>query len=273
MNASTSPPLWHGNDTTDEMARGLRSLLKEEKEESTPSPPQFIRSAAQVMLHSSGASPPTLHLLPTASSLLSDPILTGETKAKDTTRKSTTATATPHLDESLLPTLNTTDVASPNRYSLATNPSKGQSTRDTPFSADLLEQAKAAMEAMNVPSSLMVGKLISTEYGIAMLVVPNSNVSTTQFSALTSPSTTTTLVDTKCKHWSKTEDELLKYAIDKEDSVPFNWKEISRTYFPRTRTSTQVRFTSFEGIVSHYFVPITKTLSFYFHSARIVGKS
>jgi ribosomal protein L18 len=124
-----------------------------------------------------------------------------------------------------------------------------------------------------IPASLISGKVISTKYGLAVLVVPStysdtfvssktnviqsetsaslfptSNLMTTTMTDVatiaTSPSlvtTTTTTTTTRFKHWIQKEDELLQYAISKQIGPPYKWQEIAQTYFPTTRNANQVR--------------------------------
>ena len=128
-----------------------------------------------------------------------------------------------------------------------------------------------------IPPAFMSGKVISTKYGLAMVVVPSSDItisdytntfaSSTAMHAFTNtnnnnassqpplmfaPNTcmmytahaTTTMptTTTRFKHWLKSEDELLQYAITKQmNGPPYMWQQIAQTYFPNTRNANQVR--------------------------------
>jgi hypothetical protein len=111
-----------------------------------------------------------------------------------------------------------------------------------------------------IPPALMSGKVISTKYGLAMLVVPSSDITVSDYTdtfastttmhgggtsshaaSSTSTNGTTTAMTTRFKHWLKSEDELLQYAISKqEDGPPYMWQQIAQTYFPNTRNANQV---------------------------------
>ena len=132
-----------------------------------------------------------------------------------------------------------------------------------------------------IPSALMSGKVISTKYGLAMLVVPSSDITVSDYTstfassmavhALTnnnvvsslppdtasnagtcnSHSTATPSVATRFKHWLTSEDELLRYAITKQmHGPPYMWQQIAQTYFPNTRNANQVRNIYVHGICS-----------------------
>jgi Myb-like DNA-binding domain len=99
--------------------------------------------------------------------------------------------------------------------------------------------------AKTIPASLLSGKVISTKYGLAMLLVPSPNITTTEYnSAMTThPSLvqqSKSKLTTRFKHWIQSEDELLTYAISKH-SPPYSWQDIAHAYFPGTRTANQVR--------------------------------
>jgi hypothetical protein len=99
--------------------------------------------------------------------------------------------------------------------------------------------------AKTIPASLLSGKVISTKYGLAMLLVPSPNITTTEYnSAMTMhpslvPQSKSKLT-TRFKHWIQSEDELLTYAISKH-SPPYSWQDIAHAYFPGSRTANQVR--------------------------------
>ena len=135
-----------------------------------------------------------------------------------------------------------------------------------------------------IPPSLMSGKMVSTKYGLAMLVVPASDVSIVEYTNAFMSSSTSTLVDTnhhhhrhaahhlaapcpppppsvyppyaaarhhntapktvtnRFKHWSKSEDDLLLYAMSQQvDGPPYMWQQIAQLYFSNTRNGNQVR--------------------------------
>jgi hypothetical protein len=139
-------------------------------------------------------------------------------------------------------------------------------------SFEAVEQAPTA--EVNIPASLMTGRLIATQHGLAMLLVPNDNISAAEYAAfassVTNPSTAS--AQTKCKHWTKAEDELLKFAVSKEDGPPYTWTELARNYFPATRNANQVCRLSQQivrKVISSHHI-LSSPLG---HSARRAGRS
>jgi hypothetical protein len=106
--------------------------------------------------------------------------------------------------------------------------------------------------------------VISTKYGLAMLVVPSCDITISDYTSTFASSTATRALTssddgassrrselasdamatttTRFKHWLKSEDELLHYAITKQvNGPPYMWQQIAQTYFPNTRNANQVR--------------------------------
>jgi hypothetical protein len=181
-----------------------------EDEEETPSPPSFTRTVAQIVFSVgfSSSSPAEQSRVSKGSHT---PILFRPNQIDP-------------VNEA---------ICSPPELTLAPDSNNGATVTD-----DLLERAKEAAASLQIPPSLMAGKIINTEYGLALLLVPNSSVNATEYAKLSMPSGVDT---TKCKHWTKAEDALLEFAVSKESGPPYNWTEIGRTYFPDTRRSSQVR--------------------------------
>jgi hypothetical protein len=179
-----------------------------EDEEETPSPPSFTRTVAQIVFNVgfSSSSPPEQ-----LSASKRSPILFRPNQIAP-------------VSEAIFPQPELT---------LAPDSNDG-----APVTDNLLERAKEAAASLQIPPSLMAGKIMDTEYGLALLLVPKNSVNPTEYAKLSMSSGVET---TKCKHWSKAEDALLEFAVSKESGPPYNWTEIARTYFPNTRRSSQVR--------------------------------
>jgi hypothetical protein len=181
-----------------------------EDEEETPSPPSFTRTVAQIVFNVgfSSSSPPKQSIVSKGSHT---PILFQPNQIEP-------------FNEAICP---------PPKLTLAPDSNDG-----VEVTGDLLECAKEAAASLQIPPSLLAGKILNTEYGLALLLVPKSSVDATEYAQLSMSSGVET---TKCKHWTKAEDALLEFAISKESGPPYNWTEIARTYFPETRRSSQVR--------------------------------
>jgi hypothetical protein len=85
------------------------------------------------------------------------------------------------------------------------------------------------------------GNIIITSEGPAMLLYPSATVAEGDAKP-----------PTKNKHWSKAEDELLKFAVHQEGGPPHNWQQIS-VNFNGIRTAKQVRsLTRYAALLTIY---------------------
>jgi hypothetical protein len=86
-------------------------------------------------------------------------------------------------------------------------------------------------DAADLPPSFPFGKIIMTTQGPAVLLQGDAASSV---AASSNPSSAN-------KRWTKQEDKILLEAVKKEGGPPYNWREISTTYFFGTRSARQVR--------------------------------
>lgn len=228
-------------------ARGALTLDTRFEEEPVPSPPPLIRVEGQPTVfntYAQGVHYTKELVFSTATGLLASPL---EAPAKDV--KQTGLLSWCEDTKPSLATEKAADVSqlidefkrAENNTSCVTEELATIDTEVQPkVAVDTVEHARLAK--VTIPASLMTGKLISTAHGLAMLLIPNENMSAADFSTFASAVTNPSIgsAGTKCKHWTKAEDELLKFATSNEGGPPYNWTEIGRNYFPATRSANQV---------------------------------
>jgi hypothetical protein len=93
-----------------------------------------------------------------------------------------------------------------------------------------------------IERAIWMNRVVSTPHGLAMLLVPSENISVEEYAmitAATAPRNNKKCGSDKCKHWTKTEDAILKHAIGNA-KPPYRWGEIARIHFPSTRNGNQV---------------------------------
>lgn len=208
-----------------------------------PSPPPFLRSVAQVLplsirrcsdhypikMESDYTTYPSISPLAqstarlSACSLLQDnsmfwadgpsPLNGGETKCKGFVATGSPCSFVPSPDTNM------------NDLSFAA------SAVPPDFSSTAANQAETTM----IPAEFFSGKVVPTQFGLAMVIVPSTEVSMGEYNE-----TLMQMKSTRNKRWTQMEDDLLKYAVS-QNEPPYPWQAIAQNYFPTQRSANQVR--------------------------------
>jgi hypothetical protein len=115
-------------------------------------------------------------------------------------------------------------------------PSPVQDTSTEASDSGASSVAATAVDAARttVPPAWLTGKIIMTAEGPAMLLNSNPSLAGMIHPGAPPP-------PKKNMHWSKAEDKLLVTATTEEPGPPYDWEEISETYFHGFRTANLVR--------------------------------
>jgi Myb-like DNA-binding domain len=128
--------------------------------------------------------------------------------------------------------------ASPSPCSLASSPEfymGRMPTAATDMPPSTLNRAENPAETTFIPASLLSGKVVPTQFGLAIVIVPSADVSTKEYN-----NSLLHMRSTHNKRWTQWEDDLLKHAVS-HHQPPYPWLDISQNFFPSQRSANQVR--------------------------------